>query len=53
MTSMMDQNSSFVLAKVNIDEMGEVASAMGVQSIPHVFLIHKAEVLDSFVGIPQ
>lgn len=53
MTALVKEDSPFTLAKVNIDEMGEVASAMGVQSIPHVFLIHDSQVLDSFVGIPS
>ena len=39
-----------VLIKVNVDEFGEIAQALGVSTIPHVFLVKGGEVVDQFVG---
>ena len=39
-----------VLIKVNVDEFGEIAQALGVSTIPHVFLVRGGEVIDQFVG---
>jgi len=45
---------SVVLAKVNIDENPQIASAFRVQSIPAVFALDHGEVVDNFVGaIPE
>jgi putative thioredoxin len=38
------------LVKVNIDENPRVATSFRVQSIPAVFVIHKRQVIDNFVG---
>ncbi len=38
------------LAKVNVDENPRVAQAFGVQSIPAVFAVSKAQVVDQFIG---
>ena len=40
------------LVKINIDNYGDLAQAMKVTSIPHVFKIKDGEVIDSFVGNP-
>lgn len=42
----------FKLVKANIDALPSLANALKVQSIPHVFLIYKGQMVDSFVGIP-
>jgi putative thioredoxin len=41
------------LAKVNIDEEQELASAFGVQSIPSVFVILEGQLADQFQGLKQ
>lgn len=47
----VDANSPpIVLIKVNVDEFGEIAGALGVSTIPHVFLVKGGELVDQFVG---
>lgn len=47
-------DGKWVFAKTNIDEFPELAEALGVRSVPHVFLIHNGEVKEQFLGaIPQ
>jgi putative thioredoxin len=43
-------NGAVELAKVNIDENPRISASFGVQSIPAVFVIHKRQVIDHFVG---
>lgn len=45
-----DTNGQVVLVKVNIDENPGVAQAFQVQSIPAVFAMRNAQVVDAFVG---
>ena len=40
----------FVLAKLNSDECPEVAQALQLRSIPHVFLLKGGQVVDQFTG---
>lgn len=44
------ENPPIILLKVNVDEFGEIASALGVSTIPHVFLVKGGELVDQFVG---
>lgn len=50
MSSGVTGNPPVILLKVNVDEFGEIASALGVSTIPHVFLVKGGELLDQFVG---
>lgn len=43
-------NPPIILLKVNVDNFGEIASALGVSTIPHVFLVKGGELVDQFVG---
>jgi putative thioredoxin len=43
-------NGAVELVKVNIDENPRIATSFHVQSIPAVFVIHKRQVVDHFVG---
>jgi putative thioredoxin len=43
-------NGAVELVKVNIDENPRIATSFRVQSIPAVFVIHKRQVIDNFVG---
>ena len=38
-----------ILLKVNVDKHPELASEMGVSSIPHVFLRYKGKFVDSIL----
>ena len=38
--------------KVNIDNLPEVATALGIKSVPSVFLVHKGNMIDTFQGTP-
>ena len=40
----------FLLAKIDIDQLGELADAFGVQSVPTVVLLSGGQVVDGFVG---
>jgi putative thioredoxin len=44
-------NGRFQLVKVNVDENQEVASAFGVQSIPHVVAVRDGQLVSEFVGV--
>ena len=41
----------FLLAKVNVDKLPDIAAAFGVQSIPAVFAVRDGQLLDMFVGV--
>lgn len=41
----------FVLAKINVDEAQEVATAFGVQSIPHVVAVRDGQPINQFQGL--
>jgi putative thioredoxin len=45
-----EYHGRFVLAKAETERLPEIASAMGVRSIPAVFAIKGGRVVDSFVG---
>lgn len=45
-----EYNGSFLLAKVNADEMNMIAAQFGVRSLPTVMLIKDGEPLDGFAG---
>jgi thioredoxin len=44
------KNGAIKLAKVNVDDNGEIAEKYKVSSIPAVFLIKNGKVVDQFVG---
>lgn len=46
-----DQDGKVVLAKVNIDELGELAMEYGVQSVPTVVAMKDGQVKDKFIGV--
>eukprot|EP00347_Sterkiella_histriomuscorum_P004761 403359210 len=43
----------FKLVKLNIDNLPQIATGLKVRNIPAVFLIHKGNVIDTFVGLPS
>lgn len=45
-----EYNGSFLLAKVNADEMNMISGQFGVRSLPTVMLIKDGEPLDGFAG---
>ncbi len=45
-----DYDGKAVIAKVDVDDNGDLASRYGVRSIPTVVLIHNGEVVDKQVG---
>lgn len=45
-----DSTTPIVLVKVNVDNFPEIAQALGVSTIPHVFLVKGGEAVDNFVG---
>lgn len=45
-----EASSPIILVKVNVDNFPEIAQALGVSTIPHVFLVKNGEAVDSFVG---
>ena len=48
------RNGRVTLAKVNVDENPQIATAFRVQSIPAVFALRNRQVVDSFIGaIPE
>ena len=44
-------NGRATVAKVNIDEQGDLASRFGVDSIPALFIFHNGMAVDQFVGV--
>jgi thioredoxin-like negative regulator of GroEL len=38
---------------LNIDNLPQIANGLKVQKIPAVFLVHKGNIIDTFVGIPS
>ena len=40
------------LAKINVDNLPELAQALQIGSLPTVMLIHKGKMVDSFQGVP-
>ena len=49
----MKAEGRFKLVKLNIDNLPELANGLQVRSIPAVFLIHKGNLVDKFIGIPK
>lgn len=49
----LEDLKNFKLVKINIDENGELAEMMSINSVPTVFLVYKGNVIDSFVGLPS
>jgi putative thioredoxin len=45
-----ESHGAFLLAKVNVDQAPGVAAAFGVQSIPAVFALRNAQVVNYFMG---
>ena len=43
----------FKLVKLNIDNLPELATALGIKSVPSVFLVHKGNMIDTFQGLPS
>lgn len=48
-----EENKNFRLVKINIDENQELAEKLNISSIPAVFLVYKANIVDNFVGLPN
>lgn len=44
-------NEDFIIAKVNVDHVGELAQEFGVRSIPSLFFLQGGEVKEKLVGI--
>jgi len=45
-----DYSGGFILAKVDVDASPEIAQALGVQSVPTVFLLKDGQPVDAFQG---
>jgi putative thioredoxin len=45
-----ETNGKVVLAKINVDENMQAATAFRVQSIPAVYALHQGQVVDHFLG---
>lgn len=48
-----EYNGSTVVAKVDCDSLGELASEYGVRSIPYVVKFEGGKQVDQFVGVPD
>ncbi|NUQ64946.1 MAG: tetratricopeptide repeat protein [Pirellulales bacterium] len=46
-----EHQGQFVLVKANTDELPDIAASFGVQSIPAVFAVREAALVDQFVGV--
>ena len=46
-----DYSGGFILAKVDVDKSPEIAQALGVQSVPTVFLLKGGKPADAFAGV--
>lgn len=46
-----EYNGKFALVRVNVDQSPDIASAFGVQSIPHVFAIRDGQPVNHFQGL--
>lgn len=44
-------SDEFIMAKVNVDEVGELAQEFGVRSIPSLFFLQGGEIKERLVGI--
>eukprot|EP00741_Cyanophora_paradoxa_P013345 tig00020684_g12888.t1 len=44
-------NGKWILAKLDVDQHGEIAGQLNVRSIPAVFAIKDGKVMDGFVGL--
>ena len=40
------------MIKLNIDNIPQLATALGIKSVPTVFLVHKGNIMDTFSGVP-
>jgi thioredoxin-like negative regulator of GroEL len=48
----IDNEGTFKLIKLNIDNLPQLATALNIKSVPSVFLIHKGNIMDTFTGVP-
>jgi putative thioredoxin len=46
-----DYGGKFILVKVDTEQLGDIASAFGVQGIPAVFGLRDGQIVDTFVGV--
>lgn len=44
-------SDEFIIAKVNVDEVGELAQEFGVRSIPSLFFLQGGEIKERLVGM--
>jgi putative thioredoxin len=47
----VEYEGKFVLVKADTDKLGDIAGGFGVQSIPAVFAVRDANMVDQFVGV--
>ena len=48
----VENEGKFKLIKLNIDNLPQLATALSIKSVPTVFLVHKGNIMDTFIGIP-
>jgi putative thioredoxin len=48
----IDNEGTFKLIKLNIDNLPQLATALNIKNVPSVFLIHKGNIMDTFTGVP-
>jgi putative thioredoxin len=46
-----DYGGKFILVKADTEQLGDIASAFGVQGIPAVFGLRDGQIVDTFVGV--
>jgi thioredoxin-like negative regulator of GroEL len=48
----LEHEGKFKMIKLNIDNIPQLATALGIKSVPTVFLVHKGNIMDTFSGVP-
>ncbi|KAL4449564.1 hypothetical protein ABPG74_007387 [Tetrahymena malaccensis] len=48
-----ESNDKFDIVKINVDNHQDIAGDLGISSIPAVFLVHKGQPLDQFLGLDE
>ena len=45
-----ENQNKIILAKVNVDKVGEIAASFEIKTLPTVFTVHNGKLLDSLLG---